>query len=211
MSAARVGGVLVEGPAGRASRLTVVALGALMAYADGFVLTTIQGAVGATQRADHPFSSWLLHATSMVPVFVIVVHRVLAHARRRAGSHLRRPRAVVVAALLVALAGSGVGVAAVAASGLADYRLQVAQIEHTQAVHAHGGAVAPQAEPACGAGCAAQRASLAVDVRAAAYGSAAIVGVNAVLVAWVVALRGGSLDAAARHRRAPYRRARSAI
>ena len=38
---------------------TVVTLAAVLAYADGYWLISLRGAIGAIERTDHPFASWL--------------------------------------------------------------------------------------------------------------------------------------------------------
>lgn len=181
-------------PSARVPWFTVLALAVLMASADAFVLITVRGTVGAVSRSDGPFVGWLWHATLTLPVFAVAVHRVLVGGARRVRAGRRR-RGVVVQALLVVAAGTGIGVVQLGASAVADYRLQSAQIESTAATHGHVGSSAPGQGEACDSSCAARRASLAVDLRAAGYASLVVVGANLVLVSWVVALRGGTLDA----------------
>src|SRR3954451_24326575 len=65
--------------------LYVGLLAVLMAYADGFVVKALQGATGAIERSQHPFSSWLWHSTLLLPVFALAVVAVLAWAYRRYG------------------------------------------------------------------------------------------------------------------------------
>jgi hypothetical protein len=188
---------------------TVVVLAVLMAYADGFVLTSIQGAVGAIERTQSPFSSWLRTSTLMTPVFVLAVLAALAFARRRLGRSLRTPRTIVATALLIVLAGGLVGTGEVVASAAYDYHLQSERLRTMQSTHAHpvgpvpdpaapvaaAEAVAPEA---CTGTCAAQERQLAVDQRAARYGSALVLGANLALVFWVLAVRGGRLDSGRR-------------
>ena len=38
--------------------LTVLPFAVVMAYADGFWMTSLRGAVGAIERTDEPFTSW---------------------------------------------------------------------------------------------------------------------------------------------------------
>jgi tetrahydromethanopterin S-methyltransferase subunit C len=170
---------------------TVAAFAVLMDVAAGFWLTSIQGAVGAIERAQTPFASWLRISTLMLPVFVLAVLTALPFARRRFGPALRTTRRVVAAALLMVAAGTVVGVGQLAVSAAYDYRLQA---QHLELIHAiHPGAHVHD-DGSCVGLCAAKRATLALDARAVAYGSAAVLGTNIVLVAWVVALRGGRLD-----------------
>src|SRR4051794_15750006 len=90
---------------------TVVALGALMAYADGFVVTAVQGAVGAIERTSSPFLTWLAGSTLLLPAFLLAVWGGLVLARRRLGSSVGRPVGVLLACLIVAAAGRLVGTA----------------------------------------------------------------------------------------------------
>jgi hypothetical protein len=178
---------------------TVAAFAVLMDVVDGFWLTSIQGAVGAIERAQTPFASWLRTSTLMLPVFVVAVLTALGLARRRFGPALRTARKVVAAALLVVAAGTLIGTAQLAVSAAYDYRLQS---QHLELIHAtHPGAHVLD-DGGCTGLCAAKRATLAVDARGVGYGSAAVLGSNVVVVAWVLALRGGRLDPVGPRRRA---------
>lgn len=173
---------------------TVAVLAVLMSFADGFILISILGAVGAIERAQAPFASWLRISILMLPVFVLAVLGGLAFARNRFGPVLRAPRTVVAAALLIAAAGSVVGTAEVVASAVYDYHLQSEELRSTVAIHVHAVADPQLIDPsACTGVCAAQRDQLVVDEKAARLGSAGILGVNVLLVGWVVAARGGRL------------------
>ncbi len=183
--------------------LTVALLAVVMAYADGFWLTSLQGAVGAIERAQGPFASWLRDSTMMLPVFGVAVLGALALAYRRFGAQLRKPWTVVAAALLVAAAGTVVGIAEVTASSAYDYHLQSNLLQTSSATHLHP-ATAGHAHPgsACIGVCEEKRTTLAVHVRAVSYASGVLLVTNVVLVGWVVALRGGRLTAPTTRRRA---------
>jgi hypothetical protein len=173
--------------------LTVVALAALMAYGDGFLLTSLQGAVGDIARSGSPFASWLRDSSLLLPLFALAVLGALALARRRFGPRLDSPGRVVKAAIVVALAGSVVGIGAIAASSAHDYQLQSAQLRfahatHDPAAHAHD-------PTACTGDCAVQRQrTLDAHVRAVGYAVPAVVVTDLMLVGWVIALRGGRID-----------------
>ncbi|WP_448628036.1 hypothetical protein [Geodermatophilus sp. URMC 64] len=173
---------------------TVVALAALMAYADGFVLTSIQGAVGAIERAQSPFATWLLSSTLLLPVYLLAVLAALAHARRRLGPALRSGRRIVAAALLVAAAGTLVGFGAVVTSAVYDYRLQSELVARIHATHAAGNQVRAPDAGTCTGLCASLEQTRAADERAARYATATDLGLNVVIVGWVLALRGGRLE-----------------
>jgi hypothetical protein len=182
----------------------VVALAAVMAYADGFWLTSLQGAVGAIERSQDPFNQWLRGSTLMIPVFAVAVLWAMSRAHRRFGPVLRGPRAIAAAALLIAVAGSVVGLGQLVASSAYDYQLQSKLIATGAVLHEH---VAPTATPAeaaaeshshgqgnCTGTCEQRRATLAAHLTGVAYTTPLIAGSNLLLVGWVIALRGGRLE-----------------
>jgi hypothetical protein len=191
--------------------LTVGLLAVLLAYADGFVVQALQGATGAIERSQHPFSSWLRQSTLMLPVFVLVVLGVLALAHRRYGPELRTPKPVLLTGLLMVIVGTVVGIAAATANAAYNYHLQANQLQlaHTTHSSALAGDTASRnaADPesghslgvhtetgTCTGSCLAQRQTLQTHVRGVTIASGYLLGTNLLLVAWVVALRGGRLD-----------------
>ena len=173
--------------------LTVAVLAAAMAYADGFWLTSLQGAIGSVARARGPFQDWLRVSTVLLPIFAVAVHKALARGRRRYGPRPRTTRAVLGTALLVALAGSVVGIGALVANSAYEYNLQANELQLTRSTHAHTVA-ADQAHSSCDATCIAQHKTLVVHVRGVAYASGIVVVTNLLLVGWVVALQGGRIE-----------------
>jgi hypothetical protein len=171
---------------------TVVSAAVLMAYADGFWSTSLQGAVGAIERTQAPFAGWLLHSTLMLPMFVVAVLWAFTFARRRLGSAPQSVKRVLVVGLLMVAAGTLVGIAEVVASAAYDYHLQSALLQNAGSTHLHS--AAPDTGGVCGATCRAQNLTLQVHVRGAAYASIVLLITNLVLVAWVAAMRGGRLD-----------------
>ena len=179
-----------ERPGTRQDRLavpwsTVVLLAVVLAYADGFWMTSLRGAVGAIERTQGPFISWLRESTLLLPVFVLAVLAALTLAMRWFGPVLRRTRTVVATGLLVVAAGSLVGIAAMAASSAYDYHLQSNLLQAVGSMNHSGGPAGVEAQ---------QQASLGLQVRAVGLGSAILLATNLVLVGWVVAFRGGRLD-----------------
>ena len=67
------------------SRVTVAVLAVVMAAADGFILTSLQGAVGAIERAQGPFGSWLRDTALILPVFVVAIVWAFTRAHRKHG------------------------------------------------------------------------------------------------------------------------------
>jgi hypothetical protein len=182
--------------------LTVAALVVTMAYADGFLMISLQGAVGAIQRTRQPLANWLRDSTLMLPVFAFAVLSALAAARRRYGPVLRRARTVLAAAMMIVVAGSVVGIGEIVASSAYDYYLQSRQLERTDSTHVHQAGGGNVNDPSnCAATCQALRSTLMVHERAVEYGGAVVLVTNLVVVGGLVALRGGRLESAAVLRR----------
>jgi len=186
---------------------TVSLLAVVLAYVDGFWLTSLQGAVGAIERNQPPFARWLRDSTLMVPIFFLAIVAALLLARRWVGRSRRELVKLGATALLVIGIGSAVGIAEVAASSAYDFKLQTTHLQlaqhlrHTDeaptdaasapsaALHLHHtGATGP-----CDAYCSARHATLLVHVRAVKLASGVLLISNPVLVAFVLALRGGRL------------------
>ena len=100
---------------------TVVTLAAVLAYADGYWLVSLRGAIGAIERTDHPFASWLRESTTVLPVFVFAVLAALTLALHWFSPKVGETRTVVATALLIVVGGTLVGVAA--AGGQCGLRL----------------------------------------------------------------------------------------
>jgi hypothetical protein len=179
--------------------LTILFLAAAMAYADGFWLTSLQDAIGSVARARGPFQDWVRVSTVMVPIFAVAVHKALTRGGRRYGRRLESPRPVVATALLVAAAGSLVGIGALVANSAYEYNLQVNEIELTRATHDHP-AAADHAHAACSSTCDAAHATLAVHVKGVTYAGGIVLATNVLIVGWVVALQGGRLEVPASRR-----------
>jgi hypothetical protein len=170
--------------------LTVVPLAVALAYADGFWMIALRGSVGSIERTQEPFVTWLRESTLALPFFVLAVLGALTLAAHWFGPVLRKPKTVVAAALLIVAAGTLVGVAEVAASSAYDYHLQSSQLVLKDSVGSMGGSMASMGSLAQQ-----QQATLRLQMRAVGYGSGMLLVTNLVLVGWVVALRGGRLDA----------------
>jgi hypothetical protein len=185
--------------------LTVVPLAVVMAYADGFWETSLRGAVGAIERTQEPFASWLRESTAVLPIFVFAVIGALTLAARWFGPVLRTPKTIVATALLIVAAGTLVGIAEVAANAAYDYHLQSTQVQLMSSSGSLGssGSMASMAGMAGMAGmdptnpgsstAQQQQATLGLQMRAVSYGSGILLVTNLVVVGWVVAMRGGRL------------------
>ena len=69
--------------------LTVLPLAIVMAYADGFWMVALRGAVGAIERTQEPFTSWWRESTLGLPLYVFAVLGALMLAMRWFGPVLR--------------------------------------------------------------------------------------------------------------------------
>src|SRR6478609_10769200 len=165
--------------------LTVLPLAVLMAYADGFWMLTLRGAVGAIERTQQPFTGWWRESTLVVPLYVLAVLGALMLAMRWFGPVLPSLRAVAASALLTALAGTLLGVAEIVGSCIYDYHLESNQLALMDSMHG-----------ICVGSCLdqAQQSAIAAFVRAVLYTSGFILVTNLVGVGWLVAMRGGRLN-----------------
>src|SRR6476661_1430033 len=115
--------------------LTVLPLAVVLAYADGFWMVTLRGAVGAIERTQQPFDGWWRASTVVLPLYVLAVLGALTLAKRWFGPVLRTTRTVLMTALLVALAGTIVGTAELVVSSMLDFSLQSAQLAMMDQMH----------------------------------------------------------------------------
>lgn len=188
--------------------LTVLPLAVVMAYADGFWMTSLRGAVGAIERTQQPFASWLRESTLSLPLFVLAVLGALTLAARWFGPVLTKPKTIVASALLIVAAGTLAGAGEVAASSAYDYHLQSNQIQlmNTMAgmMEKTSTASMPGMDSTTTNGSIPQQkqATLTLEARALALGSALLLATNLILVGWVIALRGGQLNLTTTRQRA---------
>ena len=167
---------------------TVAVLAAAMAYADGFWLTSLQGATGAVERAQNPFGDWLRVSTLMLPVVLLGVYKAVTSAQQRYGAELRGARTFLVTALRVVAVGTLVGIAALVVNSALDYHVQAGQARLMDSMRSMDGMVMGSTGMSMD-----RLATLAVHVRGVGYASALLLVTNVLLVGWVVALRGGRL------------------
>lgn len=164
--------------------LTVLPLAVVLAFADGFWVASLRGAVGAIERTQSPFTSWVRESALTVPLFVLAVLGALTLAMHRFGPSGHRPRQVVLSSLLVTAAATLTGVAVLAASSVYDYRLQV-QADLMMATMRQN----------CTGPClvALDEAAFWLQARSVGWGTLILLATNLVLVAWAVAFMGGRL------------------
>jgi hypothetical protein len=178
---------------------TVVLLVVLIACADGFWVTSVQGAVGATAESQTPFVHWARDSALMLTPFLLAVLAALALTRRWLGRGRSENVQLAVAALFTVLITTCVGVAQLAATAARDYKIQVNGIGVTHSLHgtpviATGDTTIVLASTGgCTEVCAARHQTFVTHVRAAEYASVLMLISNIVLVVWTLALRGGRL------------------
>jgi hypothetical protein len=172
--------------------LTVLPLAFVLAFADGFWTISLRTSVGAIARTHAPFGSWLLESMQALPVFVFAVLAALTLALSWFGPGPHRPKVVIATAVLVVASGTVAGVGWLAASSAYDYHLQVQQLT---VMGSMGGR--------CTGACLADRqhASLLLQAKSVGYGSGFLLVTNLVVVAWMLAIRGGRLDLTAPRQR----------
>jgi hypothetical protein len=167
---------------------TVLPLAVVAALGNEFWLIAMRGAVGAIERSQGPFVVWLLESTLLLPLYVFAVLAAVTAALRWFGPGPLRFRAVAATLLVAALASTLAGVAAQATNAVHDYRLQVTHVSN-MALHM----------PTCDAVCVSDReqSALLLQLNALGLNGLMMFGSTVVLLALVVALRGGRLDLAA--------------
>jgi hypothetical protein len=177
--------------------LTVVPLAVVLAYADGFWLIALRGAVGAIERTQGPFAAWLRESALALPLFVLAVLGALTLAARWFGPVLNKPKTVVATALLIVAAGTLVGVAILAANSAYDYHLQSSQLQLMDTMRSMPSMPAMPSMPSMpsmGSIAQQQCASLGLQVRAVGYGSGLLLITNLAVVGLAVAFGGGQLN-----------------
>jgi hypothetical protein len=172
---------------------TVIPLAAMMAYADGFWMVSLRGAVGAIERTQEPFLSWLRESTVLLPAFVLAVIAAVTLALRWFGPVLAGKKAFFMTALLIAAAGTVAGTVILAASEAWDYALQ-----HDLMSTLHHATSAQSVDQL-------DQSSLGLQLAAFGYGVGLLLVTNLVVTGWTVAIRGGRLDVSRQQKATPER------
>ncbi len=163
---------------------TVLPLAVVLALANTFWVVSLRNAVGAIERTQAPFVSWLRESAMSLPLFVLAVLGGLTLALHWFGPSGHRPRQVALTGLLVASAASLAGVGVLAASTSYDYRLEIDQghLMGTMRQSCAGACVSVQ-----------ETATYWLQMRSFGWGLLLLVVTNFVLVAWAIAALGGRL------------------
>ncbi|HEX5406680.1 MAG TPA: hypothetical protein VFX16_30775 [Pseudonocardiaceae bacterium] len=183
---------------------TVIVLGIVLAYADGYVLVALTGAVGAIERTNHPFGAWVEESAILVPLFILLELLALRLIRRRTGPALRSRKAVLVSALVLAIGATFAGTLGITASAAYDFTLQTKLIDFDAQFMDQNGDPLVVAGSTVARGncnsmiCDEQRFSLATDIRGVGIAVPVLLGINIILIGWVLAFFGGRLGAPVR-------------
>ena len=179
----------------------VSAMALCLAAADMFHVIGLQGAVGSIERNQSAFALWLRITGLCIPFMVGAVMLALRVARRRVGPELRTVRTLSVAVGLLVLASTAVGLGAAAANAAIDYRLQAKVAEKVAVTMHHGNKANPAVNTgtsrnsaSCTGACKAKRDTRAAHYKGLGLLTPVMLGTNVVVVLWVVAMAGGSLD-----------------
>ncbi len=175
----------------------VLPLAVVLAFANGFWIIALRGAIGAIERTSAPFSTWWHESTLLVPVYVVAVLAAFVLAQRWFGSRPHGLRPVAATIGVVALAATAAGTLLLIASSWFDFRLQRIDLHHMGAVH-------PGCDPTCAA--ARVQATLNLEIKGVWIGLLAMLVTDLVLVALLVAFRGGDVVLAKAPRPAGARR-----
>jgi len=176
--------------------MTVAFFAIVIAFGDGFWVTSVQGAVGAIERNDPPLSRWFRDSTLMLPLFFLAVLAAIVLGRRWFGGSRSRLIKFGATALLMVVLTSAVAITEVAASSAYDYRLQSRDLVSTHAFHQSIADPAPgaaQTNSGCTGICAQKQLTLNSHLKALRIASLVLLLSNVVLVLWVLALRGDRL------------------
>lgn len=166
---------------------TVLPLAVVLSFADGFWITSMRGAVGPARAGAAPFTTWWRESSVLVPMYVCAVLGALLLARLWAGQGSARRGTLPVATLLVAMAGTVVGVLHMAAASAADYLTQWHMLQMMTMMRAD-----------CPSDCLERlrQDTLGLQVRAVALGALLLLATNLAAVIWVTMCRGGRLEVA---------------
>ncbi len=162
----------------------VLPLAVVLAFANGFWIIALRGAIGAIERTSAPFSSWWHESTLLGPVYVVAVLGAFLLAQRRFGPRPRGLGPVAATIGMVTVATATAGTMLLIASSWFDFRLQRIDLHHMGAVH-------PGCDPTCAA--ARVQATLNLEIKGVWIGLLAMLVTDLVLVALLVAFRGGDV------------------
>ena len=184
--------------AGRAVAAQALLLGGSLSLVNGFVVASLQGAVGVVGREQTMLRIWVAATVLLLPVYTVVVLGVLRSvARRRAARSAAgsaaggRPLAAVG---LVAAAAALLGSLVVVGFAVWDTHVQDQQVESVAWTHFHAAGTDPVAyggKAGCDAVCVVEAHTRAAHVRAVVRAVPVTAALDGVVVLWLLAAFGG--------------------
>ena len=173
---------------------TVGAWAVVLAFANGFLLTTLQGAVGAVERHQAPFDRWIKASLLMTPIYLVGVVVALILARRWVGGQKSFIKGTV-SVLLVIVMCAAIGTAEASVSAAYDYSLQKNHIAFEHNLHAAPAPAAGSldAQRKCDAVCNQERNTIMIHFKAVSLLALVMLLADLVMAPWVLALCRGRL------------------
>ncbi len=178
----------------------------VLAFANGFIVTSMQWTVGAIERLSPPFEQWMFNSVVMIPVYAIAIIGALYLARRLAGTGSGKAKKLWIAVGLIIITGLLVGMVNMALSSAYDYYLQTQHIDLGQHLRhplyrVDGTTPVLVGSSTCDATCQAISATKGAHIRGFFLATKLFLVIDAVLVVWTLALRGGVIWVPRRARR----------
>lgn len=178
----------------------------VLAFANGFIVTSMQWTVGAIERLSPPFEQWMFNSVVMIPVYAIAIVGALYLARRLAGEGSGKSKKLWIAVGVVIVTGVVVAMVNMALSSLYDFYLQTQHIDLSQHLRhplyrVDGTTPVLVGSATCDATCQAISATKDAHVRGFLLATKLFLVIDAVLVVWTLALRGGVIWVPRRARR----------
>ena len=178
----------------------------VFAFANGFIVASMQWTVGAIERLSPPFEQWMFNSVVMIPVYAIAIIGALYLARRVAGSGSGKVKKLWVGLGAIVVAGVFVGMVHMALSSVYDYYLQTQHIDLGQHLRhplyrVDGTTPVLVGSSTCDATCQAINATRDAHVRGFFLATKLFLVLDVVFGLWTLALRGGVIWVPRRARR----------
>lgn len=185
-----------------ASVPTVATVAFVVAFVDGFWVTSLRGAVGVIRIDQTPFDLWLRQSTIMLALNVVAVVCALEVAYRWVGGQPRERVRLAAAAMLMVVFTTVLGFGELVVNAVRDYGVQAAQLRTSHGMNGMQ-ATHTAASASCDMLCRSLEATRSAHMRGVTYATGLLLITNVVVISWALALRGGRLwsSNAARQRR----------
>ncbi len=175
-----------------ASVATVATVAIVVAFVDGFWVTSLRGAVGVIRIGQTPFDLWLRQSTIMLALNVVAVVCALEVAYRWVGHHPRERVRLAAAALLMVVFTTVLGCGELVVNAVRDYGVQAAQLETNHGMNGMNG-MHTAGSASCDMLCRSLAATSSAHIRGVTYATGLLLITNVVVISWALALRGGRL------------------